>query len=282
MTVSDACVFAYPLGSSSLRRMALEAKYLGFSRLVCSNADFKAAIPKEFAGRTVFSVYGVEIVRGAVIKAENFRDFQNQVKKYESVPIVAVNAGENAFNRSVLSSGRINILKGMDNAPKNAFDDVCAVNALEKSVAVDIDLTPIIGKRGIARQKALAAYADILKFHRKYGFMLTISSGARTYTRLRGVREISNLCSLFGMTDEETIAALNSVSALLNPQNAVTVNPRDFGVPSDSGSPLDKSAACEESGDCSECVEYNEPDESDESGESGECDENNGYTEDIS
>ncbi|MBQ3684389.1 MAG: hypothetical protein II925_02230, partial [Methanomicrobium sp.] len=99
MTVSDACVFAYPLGSSSLRRMALEAKYLGFSRLVCSNADFKAATPKEFAGMTVFNVYGVEIVRGAVIKAENFKDFQNQVKKYDSVPIVAVTAGDNAFNR---------------------------------------------------------------------------------------------------------------------------------------------------------------------------------------
>ena len=261
MTISDACVFAYPLGSSSLRRMALEAKYLGFSRLVCSNADFKAATPKEFAGMTVFNVYGVEIVRGAVIKAENFKDFQNQVKKYEAVPIVAVNAGDNAFNRSVLSSGRINILKGMDNAPKNAFDDVCAVNALEKSVAVDIDLSPIIRKRGIARQKALAAYADILKFHRKYGFMLTISSGARTYTQLRGVREISNLCSLFGMTDEETASALNSVSALLNPQDAVTVNPRNFGAPSESESHCDESAACEESDDCCEYDEFNEYDE---------------------
>lgn len=210
---------------------------------------------------TVFNVYGVEIVRGAVIKAENFKDFQNQVKKYDSVPIVAVNAGDNAFNRSVLSSGRINILKGMDNAPKNAFDDVCAVNALEKSVAVDIDLSPIIRKRGIARQKALAAYADILKFHRKYGFMLTISSGARTYTQLRGVREISNLCSLFGMTDEETASALNSVSALVNPQDAVTVNPRNFGAPSESESHCDESAACEESDDCCEYDEFNEYDE---------------------
>ena len=119
--ISDACVYSYPLGSSSLRRMALEAKHLGFSRLVCANADFKAATPKEFEGRTTFEIYGVGIVRGAVIKAENFKDFQNQVKKYDSVPIVAVNAGDNAFNRSVLTSGRINILRNIDGAPKNAF-----------------------------------------------------------------------------------------------------------------------------------------------------------------
>ena len=229
--ISDACVYSYPLGSSSLRRMALEAKHLGFSRLVCANADFKAATPKEFEGRTTFEVYGVGIVRGAVIKAENFKDFQNQVKKYDSVPIVAVNAGDNAFNRNVLTSGRINILRNIDGAPKNAFDDVCAINARDRSVAVDIDLAPIIRRRGIARQKALSAYAEILKFQRKYGFMLTISTGARTYTQLRGVREIQNLCGLFGMTDGETLAALNSVSALLNPQNPVTVNPRDFAAP---------------------------------------------------
>ncbi len=255
MTISDACVFSYPLGSSSLRRMALEAKYLGFSRLVCSNADFKAATPKEFEGRNVFDVYGVEIVRGAILKAENFKDFQNQVRKCGSVPIVSVYAGDNAFNRSVLSSGRINILKGIENAPKAAFDDVCAINAAEKSAAVDIDLSQIIRKRGIMRHKALAAYADILKFHRKYGFMLTISSGARTYTQLRGVTEIQSLCSLFGMTDEETISALNSVSALLNPQSPVIDNPQDFLMPKTENS-------CEEYKefeDCEECKKCDEP-----------------------
>ena len=37
MKITDACVYPYPCGDSSVRRMALEAKALGFDRLVAND-----------------------------------------------------------------------------------------------------------------------------------------------------------------------------------------------------------------------------------------------------
>ena len=37
MKITDACVYPYPCGDSSVRRMALEAKALGFDRLVADD-----------------------------------------------------------------------------------------------------------------------------------------------------------------------------------------------------------------------------------------------------
>ncbi len=39
MKITDACVYPYPFGDSSVRRMALEARSLGFDRLVAAGVS---------------------------------------------------------------------------------------------------------------------------------------------------------------------------------------------------------------------------------------------------
>ena len=211
MVFSDACVFVYPAGNTSIRRMALEAKHLGIERIVCAGAVSTG----EF--------YGVRTVSGALLRPSDFRDFTALIKKAGKRDLVIACAGDAGLNRSLISSGRIVILRGIENAPKKAFDDVCAVNAAQKGVAVDISLSSVVKKRGIQRQKALISFAEIMKFHRKYGFTVTISSGACSYTDLMSAREAANICSLFGMEKDEVISALNGVDTLLNPYNPAEV-----------------------------------------------------------
>ncbi|MBN2734240.1 MAG: ribonuclease P [Methanomicrobiaceae archaeon] len=211
MVFSDACIFAYPQGNTSLRRMALEAKYLGIERIVCAGSDYSG------------DYYGVSVLSGALLRPSDFRDFGKLLKKSKKSDIIMSYAGDAGLNRSLISSGKIDILRGIESAPKKAFDDVCAINALEKNVAIDICLSAITYQRGILRQKALISYAEILKFHRKFGFNITISSGADSYIGLRPVREIEDLCSLFGMKSEEVKFALNAVDNLLNPYSPAEV-----------------------------------------------------------
>ena len=211
MVFSDACVFVYPAGNTSLRRMALEAKYLGLKRLVCAGSNISG------------SYFGVEVLSGLNLRPVDLRDFSRQVKSAKKSDIVMAHAGDAGLNRSLLTSGKLQILRGLECAPKKAFDDVCAKSAYEKDVAIDIDLSAITRKREISRQKALISFEEILKFQRKYGFSLTISSGAHSYIELLSVCDIENLCGLFGMEKDEVRGALNTIDGILSPYSPVEV-----------------------------------------------------------
>ncbi|MDD4127848.1 MAG: RNase P subunit p30 family protein [Methanomicrobium sp.] len=211
MVISDACVFAYPAGNTSLRRLALEAKHLGIERLVCAGPIISG------------NYYGVDVVSGALLRPKDFRDFSGQLKKAKNPDLVMACAGDAGLNRSLLSSGGPDILRGLECAPKKAFDDVCAVNAADKGTAIDIDLSAVTRKRGIFRQKALISFEEILKFQRKFEFNITISSGAHSCIDLLSIRDIENICSLFGMEKSEVKTALNTVDKLLNPYSPVEV-----------------------------------------------------------
>jgi len=205
MAYSDACVFPYPAGDTSVRRFALEARYMGFDSIVCTDGEISGDIS------------GVGVYRALHVRAKNQNDLVRAIRKCKFSPdIVLAVAGDASFNRAALSTGGVGILRGIHDAGKRAFDDVCAKKASENSVAVDIDLSAVICRRGVSRHKALESFAEILKFQRKFGFPLSISSGASSYINMRSVDEIVHLCELFGMDEGETRSALGSVDEIIN------------------------------------------------------------------
>lgn len=187
MKITDACVYPYPLGDSSVRRMALEAKALGFERLVAKDTP-----PGEF--------YGIEISTGLLIRDTAIRDLVNRIKRERNThAVLSVQAGDNGFNRAVISTRGVHILRGIQSADKYAFDHVAARMAADNRVAVDIDLSPLIAGRGITRQRAMHRYRDILVLEQRFEFPIVLSSHARSILEMRAVREIAGICSLVGM-----------------------------------------------------------------------------------
>jgi len=212
MKITDACIYPYPYGDSSVRRMALEAKALGFDRLVAADTP-----SGEF--------YGVEIFSGILIRDTAVRDLISRIKhgrNHEAV--VSVQAGDNGFNRSVISLKGVHILRGLNSADKNAFDHVAAKMAADNRVAIDLDLSPLISGRGFPRQRAMHRYRDILVLERRYEFPLTISSHARSILEMRAVREITGLYSLIGMDIPDVEKAFFGVDIITaSPDPAVKV-----------------------------------------------------------
>jgi ribonuclease P/MRP protein subunit RPP1 len=187
MKITDACVFPYPCGDSSVRRMALEAKNLGFERLVAADTP-----SGEF--------YGIEICTGIVIRGTALKDLINRVKRERtSEAVISVEAGDNGFNRSVISLKGVHIIRGIQSADKTAFDHVAAKMAADNQVAIDLDLSLLVSDRGIARQRAMHRFRDVLILEQRFEFPLTISSHAHSIMDMRAVREIAGLCSLVGM-----------------------------------------------------------------------------------
>jgi ribonuclease P/MRP protein subunit RPP1 len=207
MKITDACVYPYPNGDSSVRRMALEAKALGFDRLVA-------------AGTPSAEFYGIEIHTGILIRDTAVRDLTTRIKRERnSEAVISVQAGDNGFNRSVISLKGVHILRGLHSADKNAFDHVAAKMAADNRVAIDLDLFPLISGRGFTRQRIMHRYRDILVLERRYEFPLTLSSHARSILDMRAVREIAGLCSLIGMDIPDVERAFFGVDIITTPPN---------------------------------------------------------------
>lgn len=202
MKITDAAVFPYPGGDTSVRRLAVEAKALGFDSLVAIDTP---------AG----SFDGVEILCGIILQGASMRDVITRVKRArESDTVISVLARDNSFNRAAIGLKGVHILRGLQTADKNAFDHVTAKMAADNRVAIDIDLSALIAGRGIARQRAIQRYRDIMTFERRFEFPLTLSTHARSFLDLRAVREITGLGSLFGMDIPDVEKALGTVCFL--------------------------------------------------------------------
>jgi ribonuclease P/MRP protein subunit RPP1 len=207
MKITDACVYPYPFGDSSVRRMALEAKALGFDRLVA--ADTPSGV-----------FYGIEIYSGILIRDTAVRDLISRIKRERNnKAVVSVQAGDNGFNRSVINLKGVHILRGLHSADKNAFDHVAAKMASDNRVAIDLDLSPLISGRGFTRQRAMHRYRDILVLERRFEFPITLSSHARSILDMRAVREIAGLCSLLGMDIPDVEKAFFGVDIITTPPN---------------------------------------------------------------
>jgi ribonuclease P/MRP protein subunit RPP1 len=205
MKITDAAVFPYPCGDTSVRRLALEAKALGFDSLVAIDTP---------AGCSD----GVEIIRGVIVQDALMRDVIARVKRAkDSGAVISVTARDNGFNRAAIGLKGVHILRGVHAADKNAIDHVAAKMAADNGVAIDIDLSVLIAARGITRQRAIHRYRDLLTLERRFEFPVTLSSYARSYLDLRAVREVTGLCSLIGMEMSGVEKALDAVGRVTAP-----------------------------------------------------------------
>jgi ribonuclease P/MRP protein subunit RPP1 len=213
MTIADACIHPYPEGDSSLRRMAVEAGELGFDSIVVPDG-------------TPLIYSGVRVIPAVLIAEETVRAVSGQLRKRgNGQSLVMVNAGENGFNRAVLNLKGVHMLRNLHLTRKQSFNHVCARQAADRGVAIDLDLYPVIHAAGRTRQRVLVRFGELIRLYSRYRFPLTISSNARSVLDLRSVEEITLLCSLFGMEEDDVQAALTTVGGLLNPPGPVRVLP---------------------------------------------------------
>jgi len=205
MKITDAAVYPYPIGDASVRRLALEAAALGFDSIVAADA------PSATYG-------GVAVRPGYMIRDVPVKDVISAVKRSkDSGRVISVNAGNNSFNRAVIGIKGVHILRGIQSADKTAFDHVAAKMAADNRVAVDIDLSLIITGRSVARQRAIHRYMDILVLEQRFEFPITLSTHACSVLDMRGVRDITGLCSLLGMDIPDVERALASVGTVMTP-----------------------------------------------------------------
>ena len=211
MIATDATVFPSPLGNTSVRRMVLETRELGFDSIV--------AIGQPGWQTGDFSVIGGTLIREPQMKAVINAARTNSSGK----GLLVVNAGNNTFNRAIIQVKGVHVIRHFHKTEKNSFDHIIARMLAENHVAVDIDLRPLVLSRGVWRQKTIQRYKDIVRLYERFGFPLTLSSNARSVVELKSVREMVGLASLVGIEEPDVRVALATIQTLLSPVGPVQV-----------------------------------------------------------
>jgi ribonuclease P/MRP protein subunit RPP1 len=211
MIATDATVFPSPLGNTSIRRMVLETREMGFDSIV--------AIGQQGWEHDGFSVIGGTIVREPQVKAVINAARVNSPAK----GLLVVNAGNNGFNRAIIQVKGVHVIRHLHKTEKNSFDHIIARMSAENHVAIDIDLRPLVMSRGIWRQKTIQRYKDIIGLCERFEFPLTLSSNARSVVELKSVREMVGLASLVGIAEPDARKALAMITSLISPVGPVQV-----------------------------------------------------------
>jgi ribonuclease P/MRP protein subunit RPP1 len=193
--------------------MALEARELGFDTLAA-------------AGVPAGEYYGVAVHPATVVRGMTAREAVARAHRLRrDGHVVFIEAQDNGFNRAVLEAKAPHVLSGLHAADRHAFDHVAARIASDNGIAMDISLEPILRQRGIARQKALVRYLDLVMLSQKIGFPLVLSTHARSVLEMRSAREFGGIASLLGLGAEEAGQAMGTLRRLLQPDEPVRVVP---------------------------------------------------------
>jgi ribonuclease P/MRP protein subunit RPP1 len=211
MIATDATVFPSPLGNTSVRRMVLETRELGFDSIVA-------------IGQTGWEIDGFSVIGGTLIREPQVKAVINAARANSSgTGLVVVNAGNNGFNRAIIQIKGVHVIRHLHKTEKNSFDHIIARMSAENNVAIDIDLRPIVMSRGVWRQKTIQRYKDIIGLCERFEFPLTLSSNARSVVELKSVREMVNLASVVGITEPDAREALAGIRNLIAPRGPVQV-----------------------------------------------------------
>jgi len=202
--ITDAGIFVDE--SDSFSELLNSVQIAGFQRVVVFS---KSPIECENA------------IMGYFISETSVKGLINAVRKVPKKALIAVNAGENSFNRAAITMRGVGLIAGLDSLPKSGFDHITAKMAADNNVGLIIEIGKIINPK--TRRRALSQYASILKLQRKYLFPLVIASAAHSKSEIRNIYEIIALCHLFGMEREEVFTALSAMDGILSPQMPVEV-----------------------------------------------------------
>jgi len=182
--------------------MALEAREAGLDSLAA-------------AGAPSGEIHGVRLFSAAVIHEQTVKGVIAALRAAaKGSDLVLVDAGDQGFNRAVISLRGVDVIRQVHRAPNGAFTHVTARMAADHGVALEFDLQPLVHLRGWPRQRVLQSHARLLRLQRKYGFPATVATNARSMLDLRSPREMAALTRLFGMGEEETLRALATPPAL--------------------------------------------------------------------
>lgn len=193
-------VFVPPEGRSTVARFAYTASEYGFSGIVVRNSDGEEL-------EVVREKYGIDLVSGTEIRAENPQQASGHLNRREEYTILAVRGGKNDLNRFAVEQERVDVLtKPM--AGDGDFNHVLAKAAARNGVRVEFDFSTVLRLEGGRRVQALSDMRKLRELLVQYDAPYVVSASPESHLQLRAPRELLAVGRQIGFSRAEIESGL--------------------------------------------------------------------------
>ena len=195
-------VTAYPEGTSTVSRYAQTAADFGFDGLVVRTRE------AEYDAATIGDHYGVDIVTGIEVDAENPDSVSGSIGNFRrECTLLLVRGGTNAVNRYAVEADRVDVLT-RPMAGDGDFNHVLARAATTHGVRVEFDFGPVLRETGGQRVQLLRGLRKLRELIEQYDTPYVISANAASHLQLRAPRELIALGEQIGFSADGIEAGL--------------------------------------------------------------------------
>ena len=202
-------VHAHPDGDSTVARVAATAAEYEFDGVVVRNHSDATPAWGETDLDRVREEYGVDVVDGIEIRAENPEVAAGHLGNYRPKhAILALHGGTNALNRFAVEQDRVDVL-AHTMAGGGDFNHVLAKAAVEHDVRVEFDLSRVLREDGGPRVQALQDLRKLRELVEKYDVPYVVSANPTSHLQLRAPRELAAVGEAVGFSKDQIRAGLS-------------------------------------------------------------------------
>ncbi len=222
MNAYDLHVHASPFGGESSVEDTIDfAKRLGWNGIAfCCFADSIEIIGQQRKIVDNLKTKDFDVVLGAEIKADGVEDLHSAIDRTRrKVEILIVSGGNLDVNRAALETNQVDMLSHPENQRNDSgIDLVMAKLAADNNVSIELNFREVLNSYRKVRVHVLSHMRHNLKLAKKFGFPVTITSGAYSKWELRAPRELAAFGINLGMRVEESFQSLSSARVDTNRQ----------------------------------------------------------------
>lgn len=190
-------VHARPEGESTVARLALAAREMGYEGVVVRNhGDARA----DYDAGQVAEAYGVDVVEAIEIRVEDRSRAGGLVGNYRSkCTIVCVHGGP--LNRFAVEEPKVDVLAHP--TYEGDVNHVLARAAAENGVRLEFNLARVLRADGGPRVRAIRGLRKLRELVEKYDAPYVVSADPFSHLQVRAPRELAALGEVIGFDGEQ-------------------------------------------------------------------------------
>ena len=196
-------VHARPDGDSTVARMAATAAEYEFDGVVVRNHSDATPDWDGTDANRICEEYGVDVVEGIEIRAENPEVAAGHLGNYRpKYTVLALHGGTNELNRFAVEQERVDVLAHPMRA-QGDFNQVLAKAAVEHDTRVEFDFSRVLRADGGPRVQALQDLRKLRELVEKYDVPYVVSANPTSHLQLRAPRDLAAVGQAVGFSKDQ-------------------------------------------------------------------------------
>ncbi len=184
-----------------IKKIAKSGKKQDYDGLVLLSPSNKF---KELKDILTYNNFSIELIAGIEIYEKNLSNLKNLISKFRSrTNFLCIKGSSEEINKASLEDKRVDLLYNQVTPKKRGINHVFAKEAKKNSVALGINLSQILEKKGYLRTKLFRNLIKNKEIIKKYGTPCVLSTFSENKYQLKKERELKNLAKIIEFNESD-------------------------------------------------------------------------------